>query len=61
MRILIVEDEEKSAAFLRKGLAESGFVVDAVGTGEEGRFRARRSTRWGSRVVPWRLPKRACA
>ena len=40
MRILIVEDEEKSAAFLSKGLTESGFVVDAVGTGEEGLFRA---------------------
>lgn len=40
MRILIVEDEEKSAAFLCKGLTESGFVVDAVGTGEEGLFRA---------------------
>ena len=40
MRILIVEDEEKAAAFLRKGLTESGFVVDAVATGEEGLFRA---------------------
>jgi two-component system copper resistance phosphate regulon response regulator CusR len=40
MRILIVEDEEKTAAFLRKGLAESGFVVDVADTGEEGLFRA---------------------
>jgi two-component system, OmpR family, copper resistance phosphate regulon response regulator CusR len=40
MRILIVEDEEKTAAFLRKGLTESGFVVDSVATGEEGLFRA---------------------
>ena len=40
MRILIVEDEEKAAAFLRKGLTESGFVVDTVATGEEGLFRA---------------------
>jgi two-component system, OmpR family, copper resistance phosphate regulon response regulator CusR len=36
MRILIVEDEEKSAAFLSKGLGESGFVADVVRTGEEG-------------------------
>ena len=40
MRILIVEDEEKAAAFLRKGLTESGFVVDTVATGEDGLFRA---------------------
>ncbi|MGH8217850.1 MAG: heavy metal response regulator transcription factor [Steroidobacteraceae bacterium] len=40
MRILIVEDEEKAAAFLRKGLTESGFVAEVVSTGEEGLFRA---------------------
>jgi two-component system, OmpR family, copper resistance phosphate regulon response regulator CusR len=36
MHILIIEDEEKAGAFLRKGLTESGFVVDVVTTGEEG-------------------------
>jgi prepilin-type N-terminal cleavage/methylation domain-containing protein len=30
MRILIVEDEHKIAAFLRKGLTENGFVVDTT-------------------------------
>lgn len=40
MRILIIEDEEKAAEFLRKGLTESGFVADVAGTGEEGLFRA---------------------
>jgi len=40
MLILIVEDEEKAAAFLRKGLTESGFTVDVVGTGEEALLRA---------------------
>ena len=28
MHLLIVEDEKKIAAFLRRGLTESGFVVD---------------------------------
>ena len=28
MRILIVEDEKKTAAYLKKGLSENGFVVD---------------------------------
>lgn len=36
MRILIVEDERKTAAYLHKGLSESGFVVDMAGTGDDG-------------------------
>lgn len=36
MRILIIEDEKKTAAFLNKGLTESGFIVDTTGDGEEG-------------------------
>ncbi len=36
MRILIVEDEAKTAGYLKKGLSESGFVVDAVSQGDEG-------------------------
>lgn len=36
MRILIVEDEPKTAAFLTKGLGEHGFVVDVVTNGRDG-------------------------
>jgi len=36
MKILVVEDEKKTAAYLRKGLSESGFVVDVAGHGEDG-------------------------
>ncbi len=36
MKILVVEDEKKAAAYLRKGLAESGFVVDLAAEGEDG-------------------------
>jgi two-component system, OmpR family, copper resistance phosphate regulon response regulator CusR len=36
MRILIVEDEQKTAAYLRKGLAENGYVVDVAGNGIDG-------------------------
>jgi two-component system copper resistance phosphate regulon response regulator CusR len=35
MRILIVEDENKTADYLYKGLYESGFVVDLARDGEE--------------------------
>jgi len=36
MRVLIVEDERKTATYLRKGLSESGFVVDAAERGDDG-------------------------
>ena len=36
MKILVVEDEPKTAAYLRKGLSESGFVVDVAKRGEAG-------------------------
>jgi two-component system copper resistance phosphate regulon response regulator CusR len=41
MKILVVEDEKKTAAYLRKGLAENGFVVDVTHDGAEGLRRAR--------------------
>lgn len=34
-RILIVEDEERIASFLQKGLTSNGYSTSAVGTGEE--------------------------
>lgn len=40
MRILIIEDEAKTAKFLKKGLSEAGFVVDVSGDGLEGLHRA---------------------
>lgn len=36
MKILIVEDEAKTAKFLKKGLGEAGYVVDVAGDGLEG-------------------------
>src|SRR5712692_5030640 len=36
MRVLIVEDDKKTAAYLSKGLSESGFIVDAADKGEDG-------------------------
>ena len=35
MKILVVEDEAKTARFLRKGLREAGFVVEVAGDGQE--------------------------
>ena len=36
MKILIVEDEPKTAAFVRRGFTEEGFVVDVATDGEDG-------------------------
>ncbi len=35
MRILVVEDEEKVASFIRKGLEQMAYTVEVAGTGEE--------------------------
>ncbi len=36
MRILVVEDEKKVASFIRRGLEEEGYAVDAAEDGETG-------------------------
>ena len=38
MRILIVEDEKKVAAFIKKGLEEETYAVDVAYDGEEGLY-----------------------
>lgn len=40
MHILLVEDEPKAGDYLRRGLTESGFVVDWVQTGTDGLHQA---------------------
>lgn len=39
-RILIVEDEERIASFLAKGLRAQGYVTDIAATGSDGLARA---------------------
>ena len=36
MKLLVVEDEVKLAEYLRKGLTESGYVVDVAHNGIDG-------------------------
>lgn len=36
MRILIIEDEKKTAAYLKKGLTENGFIADVAVNGKDG-------------------------
>lgn len=41
MKILIVEDEAKTAAYLKKGLEENGYLADIAEDGEIGAYMAR--------------------
>ncbi|HAA40981.1 MAG TPA: DNA-binding response regulator, partial [Pseudomonas sp.] len=44
MRILVVEDEQKTADYLQQGLTESGYVVDCAASGIDGLHLARQHT-----------------
>jgi len=44
MHVLVVEDEVKMAALIRRGLKEDGLTVDVAGTGEEALGMAQAST-----------------
>ena len=44
MRILIVEDDKGTVRFIKKGLSEEGFMVDAIFEGDEGLFMATTET-----------------
>jgi two-component system, OmpR family, response regulator len=55
MRVLVVEDEVKMAALLRRGLAEEGLGVDVTGSGEDALVRAG-ATNYDAIVLDVMLP-----
>ena len=57
VRILVVEDEEKVAAFLAEGLREQALAVDIARDGEEGVYRAL-NTPYDVVLLDVMLPKR---
>lgn len=57
MRILLIEDEKKTAAFLEKGFRESGFTVDVARDGESGLLAAQ-TNRFDLLIVDVTLPKK---
>jgi len=57
MRILVIEDEKKTAAFLAKGLREAGFEVDVAHDGESGLERAR-ANKFDLLIVDIMLPQK---
>jgi two-component system OmpR family response regulator len=58
MRILVVEDSQRIAAFLRKGLTEEGYSVDSVADGDEG-YRRAMEQEYDAAVVDVMLPGRS--
>ena len=56
MKILLLEDDSKIAAFVSKGLREAGYVVDVSGEGEEGHDLATKNS-YDAAVVDLMLPK----
>jgi two-component system copper resistance phosphate regulon response regulator CusR len=57
VRVLIVEDEPKSAAYLRKGLSEHGYIADLAGNGEDGLHLAQNSE-YDLLILDIMLPRR---
>jgi two-component system copper resistance phosphate regulon response regulator CusR len=57
VKILIIEDEVKTAAYLQKGLGEQGFVVDTTGSGDEG-LRLAGANRYDLIILDVMLPGR---
>ena len=56
MRVLVVEDDRKIAAFVVKGLKEAGFAVDRADNGEDG-LQMALSTSYEAAVIDVMLPK----
>jgi two-component system copper resistance phosphate regulon response regulator CusR len=57
MRILVIEDEKKTATFLAKGLREAGFDVAVARDGETG-FNFARTSKFNLLIVDIMIPKR---
>src|SRR6266705_2074549 len=57
MRILVIEDERKTAAFLAKGLREAGFSVDLARDGEAG-LKFARVAKFDLLIVDVMLPRK---
>jgi two-component system, OmpR family, copper resistance phosphate regulon response regulator CusR len=57
MRILVIEDEKKTAAFLGRGLREADFSVDLAGDGETG-LKLARAEKFDLLIVDVMLPNK---
>jgi DNA-binding response OmpR family regulator len=56
MRVLIIEDEQKVADFIQKGLRQEGYAVDVARDGQEGAYQAE-SFDYDAVILDLMLPK----
>jgi two-component system, OmpR family, response regulator len=56
MKLLVIEDDREAAAYIAKGLSESGYVVDCAADGREGLFMAT-SGNYDALIVDRMLPQ----
>lgn len=56
MKILIIEDDCKIAAFVQKGLQEEGFIVDCAEDGDDGLYLCEQGN-YDLLIIDWMLPK----
>jgi len=56
MKLLVIEDDREAAAYIAKGLSESGYVVDRAADGREGLFMAT-SGAYDALIVDRMLPQ----
>jgi DNA-binding response OmpR family regulator len=56
MRLLVAEDEALVRDLLARGLSESGYVVDAAGTGADA-LHLLRMHRYAAAIIDWRMPE----
>jgi DNA-binding response OmpR family regulator len=56
MRVLVIEDEQKVAAFVRKGLEQEGYAVDVASDGEEGAYQSE-NYEYDAVILDLMLPK----
>jgi DNA-binding response OmpR family regulator len=57
LRILVVEDERRLAAIIKRGLVEEGYAVDNAYDGEEAQYMAE-NTRYDAIILDIMLPKK---
>lgn len=58
MKVLVVEDEDRLRGLIERAMDEDGYVVEAVGDGEEAEFRLQEFD-YDAVILDWLLPKRS--
>ena len=58
MKLLIIEDEENIASFLKRGFEEDGYIIDLAYDGEDGEYLAS-INQYDIILLDWMIPKKS--